>query len=722
MGNGNASLQRKFIIIISSAIIITIVIGTLFYSYFSYKAKIKLFNNSNIKTIKNVYPFYSNYLWQMDKRSIINVSKSLLSMNGNLCAISVLDENNKLIFRGTKKNAKCSGTQLMSFNKKVKFKNEYIGRIKFSFSKYNINKSIKNIVVFNVFLGLIISLIVIIIISIIFKNLFSAPLMRIVSDLQKVASGNYNIKHEEYKYEEINNIIKSLNKMIYEIKLRDKRNIDLTESLNNLINNMPGGLIITDEEGNLLKINNSLCEQLKMDKNDIIPKNFISLSSKQFTKKFLSEKLEKIKEKRYEEFEWELADAEKNYFPVLVKGKKIKLQDKNEIIFSITNIQYIKQLEKEVRLKEQLESLGILAGGIAHDFNNILTAIGGGIEIIEILISNKEFDKAEERLKKILKSLETAKYLTHQLLTFSKGRAPLKKAFFELEDLIKDTALFILSGSGVELEFQFDEKLHPVKIDPNQISQVIQNIVLNAKQALKNTGKIIIKGLNCKDSIKILIRDNGPGIPNEIIDKIWQPYYTNKIEGNGLGLSIVYSIIKQHNGEIKIISKQGEFTEFEITLPAYIENEQSDNGENKHIENRERKNHKKKEIDFHKLNVLVMDDEKNIRETLKEMLETLGCKVQLAENGEKALDLYKNEKFNIVFLDLTVKGGMGGKKCIGKLLEIDKNVNAIVHSGYSEQDIMKNCRAFSFKSSLKKPFAIGNLKNAIQECLSKNMG
>ncbi len=703
------SLQKKFIVFISTTIIITAIISALIYSYINYTEKTKSFQNNINKIVKSILPFYKTYLWQIDTENLKNVSHSLISANKIFCQIKVFNEDKKLIFNFKKNSDLCKNYNILEIRKKIFFNKEYLGSINFYFSKYNVNNSVKKLFIYSLSLGIVISLVVILVIIFIFKKFFSTPLLNIINKLQEISSGNYNIKLQETEYAEINEIIKNLNKMLQAIKVRDINNIELTKKLHSLINNMPGGLIITDEYGNFKEINNSLCEKLKMKKDEILTKNFYLLSSKKFGKNLFKEKLEKINKSGYDEFEWEFIDKEKNILPVLIKGKKIKQLDENLIIFNITNIEYIKQLEKELLIKEKLESLGILAGGIAHDFNNILTSISGGLELIKILIENGKYEKAKERISKIFKPIETAKNLTHQLLTFSKGGAPLKKTFFELNELIKDTVSFVLSGTSINVNFEMEDKLPPVKIDPEQISQVIQNIVINAKQVLNNKGEIKVKVLTEGKNIKIFIRDNGPGIKKEILDKIWQPYYTTKSDGNGLGLSIVYSIIKKHNGDIKVHSVPGEYTEFEIILPIYEETTSIDYS----IKEKNNKIENFKET----LNILVMDDNKTVRETFIELLKLLNCNVEAVENGGKVIELFKKKRFDITFLDLTVKGGMGATDCIKELLKIDKNVKAIIVSGYSDNDVMINYREYGFSGCITKPFTINDLKKIIESVL-----
>ncbi len=703
----NKSLKHTFIVLISLTIIIILGAGTFIYYYFDYKKNIKIFESNIHKMVENTYPVYQNYLWVLDYDNLKRLSNSILITNPFLCELIIRDEFNTVIFKKSKKNIFCNNENLIELNKKIFYEKKYIGEVRFLLSKSYLKKNFEKLFIVNFLFSLLLSLMVLLIIIFIFNRFLNKPLSEIINNLRKVTKGEYNIKFNKIGFKEFDEIIANLNLMLNEIKTREKKNLELTERLNALINNIPEGFLIFDKDGHFIDINDSFAKMLKMDKKEVLSKNVNEFSSKKFTLEQGFEKLNNIKNYGYDEFEWEIVTSEAEIIPVFVKGKNIKLGNDNLIIFSVTDISYIKELEKELVTKEKLESLGLLAGGIAHDFNNILTSISGGIEISQLLMKNGKYDKVKQNLTRVLKSIERAKFLTHQLLTFSKGGAPVKKAFFDLKDLIRDTVSFILSGSSITVEYDFDEELQPVKIDPDQISLVIQNIVLNAKQALEGKGSIEVKAVNDLDYVKISIKDYGKGIPQEIIDKIWQPYFTTKESGNGLGLSIVYSIIKNHNGKVKVFSEIGKFTEFQIFIPTLTNTERESVESQNSIEI----------LDMNRLNVLVMDDDKDLQEILKELIELLGHKVDIAENGEQAIEMFKNKKYDLIFLDLTVVGGMGGKECIVKLREIDENVRAVVYSGYSNDPVMTNYRKYGFINVLKKPFTVDSLKKVIADSL-----
>ena len=297
--------------------------------------------------------------------------------------------------------------------------------------------------------------------------------------------------------------------------------------------------------------------------------------------------------------------------------------------------------EEELVKIKKLESVGVLAGGIAHDFNNILVAILGNINLA-LLDGNLE-EKTRKLLSEAEKASIRAKGLTQQLLTFSKGGEPVKQTT-SIAEVIQESADFVLHGSNVACRYSLPEDLWLVDIDKGQMSQVIQNIIINANHAMPDGGNIQV---NCEniDSlaipgvslpvpnkyIKITISDNGIGIPKNLIDKIFDPYFTTKEEGSGLGLAVTHSIIAKHNGSISVESQPGEGTTFTLYLPASTREQKKDN-------------HKTAiEISTNTAKIMVMDDEEMVRDIAKAILVMLGHDVILAANGDEAVELYKKE-------------------------------------------------------------------------------
>jgi CheY-like chemotaxis protein len=326
-------------------------------------------------------------------------------------------------------------------------------------------------------------------------------------------------------------------------------------------------------------------------------------------------------------------------------------------------------------------------------------------------------------LEQAEKALHQSVSLTSQLLTFSKGGKPLKKVI-DLKPLIENAVKFALSGSRVDYALSFDDDLRPVEADEGQLGQVVQNIILNAEQAMPLGGRIEIAARNVLasslagvpavssgDRVEITVRDQGIGIPPEHLSKIFDPYFTTKEKGSGLGLATTYSIIKNHDGDINVSSVLGKGTTFTVYFPAAgQEGEGAASQADPRIERKGR--------------VLVMDDEELVRKVAYELLTGLDHDVELAVHGGEAVEKYRQAKaagrpFDVVILDLTIRGGIGGEETMRKLLEIDPGVKAIVSSGYSNDSVVANYRDHGFAAFLKKPYDLTDLQTTLNALLGE---
>jgi nitrogen-specific signal transduction histidine kinase len=381
----------------------------------------------------------------------------------------------------------------------------------------------------------------------------------------------------------------------------------------------------------------------------------------------------------------------------------------------ITNQQ---RLENELLKMEKLKSLGVLAGGIAHDFNNFLTGILGNLSLAKMDL--QPGNPVSRSLNEMEKAAVRAKDLTQQLLTFSKGGKPVKRTII-ITKLVREAAQFALHGSNVQCKFDINEKLMPVDVDEGQIAQVIQNLIINADQAMPNGGTIWIRGVNVRlakgnpfalspgSFVKMTVRDQGMGIHPDYIKKVFDPYFTTKQKGSGLGLSAAYNIVAKHDGQLTVDSELGEGTTFTILLPASTISPKT-------------YDEKREEIVTGQGRVLVMDDEDYIRELASAMLSKLGYEVAAAKDGQIAVDLYKQaidegSPFDAVILDLTVPGGMGGKETIKRLNEIDKNVRAIVSSGYSNDPVISNYTHYGFRGAVQKPYLLQEMSQVLRSVI-----
>ena len=324
-------------------------------------------------------------------------------------------------------------------------------------------------------------------------------------------------------------------------------------------------------------------------------------------------------------------------------------------------------------------------------------------------------------LNEMEKASIQAKNLTQQLLTFSRGGKPVKK-LIALAELVKNSATFSLRGSNVRCEFSISQDLLPMEVDEGQIGQVINNLVLNADHAMPEGGTIEICAENITLTadnefslpagpyLKTSFRDHGVGIAPDHLPKVFDPYFTTKQKGSGLGLTVAYSIIDKHNGRMTVESELGHGTTFTIHLPA------SDQPASQPID-------EEKRLFIGKGKILVMDDEGFIRDVATKMLSKIGYEVSAANDGNQAIEMYRQAQrsgkpFDTVIMDLTIPGGMGGKEAIQKLKKLDPNVKALVSSGYSNDPIMSNFRDYGFQGVVKKPYRIQDMSDALRSLIT----
>lgn len=380
----------------------------------------------------------------------------------------------------------------------------------------------------------------------------------------------------------------------------------------------------------------------------------------------------------------------------------------------VNDIREEKKTEEELMKMKKLESVGVLAGGIAHDFNNLLSAILGNIDL-----SLSELDPASEiyqLLDQAQKASIRAKGLTQQLLTFSRGGSPVKQTV-SMGEIIKDSADFVLHGSSVTCAYTIPEDLWAVDVDVGQMGQVIQNLAINAAQAMSSGGMIFIACQNsatgCADQfskkqrIIITVTDHGCGISKDQLEQIFDPYFSTRETGSGLGLAICHSIVIKHGGTISAQSEVGKGTTFTICLPASVQMEETKNP-----------SVSKSIADKTPLRCLLMDDEAMTRTIVERMLTRIGHEVVSVNDGEAAINVYREafncgNPFDVCIMDLTIRGGMGGERAVLEILKIDPQATAIVASGYSSDPIMANYSQYGFKASLSKPFMMEELSEAV---------
>jgi two-component system cell cycle sensor histidine kinase/response regulator CckA len=475
-----------------------------------------------------------------------------------------------------------------------------------------------------------------------------------------------------------------------------------------LFDNANDFIFSIDLQGNIISINKALQNISEYSTEEISKINIFNIIAPEYTdyvKKMIQKKMNKESKNTVYEIE-----------AISKSGKRYLLELNTTLMYSegkVFGIQGIgrdvsfrRQIAEEKLRTEKLESLAMLAGGLAHDFNNILVAILGNINLLQM--DTNLTDEQQGLLTDLENASISANTLTKQLLTFAKGGNPIKK-IVNIEKIIRESANFILRGSNCKPEFLFPNKIPFVEVDIGQINQVFNNLIINAAQSMPNGGIISIKINTMSENdisflplvkgtyIQIIISDQGTGIPEEIRPKIFDPYFTTKKGGSGLGLATVYSIIKHHNGHVTFESELGVGTSFFIYLSISEKTETEEDIIHQEIRNLTG-------------SVLILEDEVAVQETTKKMCSKIGLQADVVASGEQILELYSKKKYDFLILDLTIRAGMGGKETIQHLLIIDPKVKAIVSSGYSDDDVLSNHRNYGFMGVLKKPYSLDQLQ------------
>ncbi len=501
--------------------------------------------------------------------------------------------------------------------------------------------------------------------------------------------------------------------------------------LDNIIENLPSMIFIKDAKDlRYVRINKAVEDLIGYSSEELLGKNDYDFFPKEEADFFTQKDREVLSQRRLLDVPEESIQT-RLFGERILHTKKIPLMDKEghpEYLLGISeDITEQKHAENELiifekeRIKSQkIESIGALAGGIAHDFNNLLQGVFGYISLAKLRINDPDrctqlLDEAETALHKTVK-------LTNQLLTFSKGGKPLRKTV-RILPIIETAVKFALSGSNLTYAITADEDLWNVSVDEDQIGQVVHNITLNAEQSMADGGKLQIEARNVNISgkdiptelangkyVEISIADTGTGIAEEHLDRIFEPYFTTKKTGSGLGLATSFAIIKNHNGTIKVSSKLARGTTFRIYLPFSEETPQDDQAK------------AVPEDSVTQGRVLVMDDEEVVLTLAREFLTALGHEVETARDGEEAVRIFKaaqdqGKNFDLVILDLTIRGGLGGVETIKKLIALDADVKAIVSSGYSDDAAIANYKQQGFRAVLKKPYRINELRDTLNEVL-----
>jgi PAS domain S-box-containing protein len=560
------------------------------------------------------------------------------------------------------------------------------------------------------------------------------PVSELLNATRRIASGEFGSKITYKDRTEFGELAEHFNTMSIAIKdgyekiqteMSDRQHAEEAlrlseERLQTVFNQMQDVFYRTDQEDRIIWVSPAAKKMFGYNSVDkLIGRQFSKLCTDPAKKQVIFEEL--FNKGKVDNYEMEMHRSDNSTIIVSINSH-FYLDEAGEVAGiegAIRDITARRRYEEEHRKIEKLESVGILAGGIAHDFNNILTSIIGNISLARAAsVSNEEL---KDILSDADEACRRAKDLTNQLLTFAKGGAPVKKVAY-LRNQIKDATQFALRGSNVRCQFHMPHDLWAAEIDEGQINQVLYNLAINANHAMPEGGAIDVRAENIsvgKESklpleegeyVMISVLDHGVGIPGDQINKVFDPYFTTKETGSGLGLSSTYSIIKNHNGHIDVESAVGKGTTFTVYLPASRET----------LPDREMKT-------WETINgsgkILFMDDEKSVRETVFKMLTHMGYDVESAKDGVEAINLYEKSRdngtpFDVVIMDLTIRGGMGGSETIKKLIEIDPDVKAIVSSGYSTDKIMANHDRYGFCGVISKPYDIQKLSELLSKILN----
>ena len=603
----------------------------------------------------------------------------------------------------------------------------FIGYVRMRISTQEAHLAIRRAVTASILAAIMMSVIAVLALNAIIRRYVLSPILGLHRSVSLHRKGELPEAIPVTTSDEIGDLSREFNEMSLALREREERLAEEKERLTVTLRSIGDGVIVTDIRGMVTMINK-------------VAEHFTGWTAAEAVGRPLGDVFCIISERTRERSENPVARVigsgiivglanhtvliRKDKTEIQIEDSAAPIRDRKSAIVGVVlvfrDVTEKKRIEEELVKAEKLQSVGLLAGGIAHDFNNLLTSIVGNISLAKMFIDPRS--KAFGRLADAESASRRATDLTYQLLTFSKGGAPVRQSS-SIGDILRESAGFALSGTNVSAVFKIGADVRNAEVDAGQMSQVFNNLIINAVQAMPNGGSIEfsvsdvvlsdteIATLASGPYIKIAVRDTGPGIPPEHLPRIFDPYFTTKQKGSGLGLASVYSIVKKHDGHITVDSKVSQGTTFTIYLPASRTAQAAgEEPTGAAAPGRGR--------------VLLMDDEAIVREVSGEMLRALGYEVEFACSGAEAVEQYQKalqEKrpFDCVVMDLTIPGGMGGRDTVRKLHDLDANVNAIVSSGYSNDPIMSQYEQFGFRGVITKPYTIESFSTALRRVLDR---
>jgi PAS domain S-box-containing protein len=481
------------------------------------------------------------------------------------------------------------------------------------------------------------------------------------------------------------------------------------------------------QTGRILDCNQRACDIYGYSRERLIGMSTgeISEESPMYTQTRAMEWMNKTIQQGAQVFEWRARRGDGSCFWTEVSLGSSSIGGQQYLVAAARDITGKQAMEEVMRRAQRLEALGVLAGGIAHDFNNLLAGIFGHLELTKMALHEQNVKEAKENVVDALAVSGRARALTQQLLTFAKGGAPLRKVQ-AVGDLVKKSVTFATTGSNCEVSFSCEPTEWPCNLDENQIGQVIDNLVINAKQAMPQGGRIEVRVENtpaaamprhlpATDHVHVSIRDHGVGIPREHLQRIFDPFFTTKAQGSGIGLATSHSIVRKHDGHIEVESEVGVGSVFHLWLPR-------SSGASEPVGDPNGEGHRGQG------QVLILDDEDFVLDVAGSMLRRCGYAATSAKNVEQAVDLAKaalaaGRPFRAAILDITIPGGPGGKEAVHQLKTLDPSIRVLASSGYSSDDVLARPQEFGFDGSLPKPYELRALGLAMSRLLgsSKNL-
>ncbi len=522
------------------------------------------------------------------------------------------------------------------------------------------------------------------------------------------------------------NVFVVTGRIIKEIKMKEEQLWREHHRLATILQSLGEGVIVVDGSGTISLVNDEMDRITGLERKEVLGKkieeilHFVDEESSRPVEVNV-ERLSEIKQRSLV-----LKNERGEDRMVVLNAAHINFEDNvTGFVIVVHDISEKVMLEREIIKAQKIEALGLLAGGIAHDFNNMLMGIQGYINLTQLSCSRGDKKNVESFLARAERAVDQARDLAQQLLTFSKGGAPVKTPLL-LQDTIKEIASFVVRGSAIKSVCEVDDKLWPVEADPSQISQVLNNLLINAVQAMPEGGTIILRARNVVlDTpyeslepgryVQIQVEDQGYGIPKKLLRSIFDLYFTTKEEGNGLGLAVVHSIIQKHGGHISVKSKPRQGTTFTIYLPAThkMPKEMDQDGVDRVLASGGR--------------IIILDDDDMVREVLGAMLQNLGFDVVAVADGRAMLRHYKKaisdgDPFIMLITDITLPGQKNGLEYAKEVRKMDPDAIIIAVSGYANDPVMAEPAKFGFQGAISKPFKISRLQEILAEVLSKNEG